>query len=1103
MASNYTAICRENRESYGTKGAQKSGQLAAGLYEDRTHFIFELLQNAEDALGRRGDWQGSRKVAFSLNAASLTLSHFGKPFDEADVRSVCDIAESTKSESSIGRFGLGFKSVYTVTDLPEIHSGDEDFAIENYVFPKQLARSMRAPDETQIVLPLRSGDANAFQDIAAGLRQLGPGALLFLRHIEEISWVAHDGASGFYLRNIPKVLGPNVARVTVIGQEEGKPEVDQNWLVFHGAVHSAEQRKVGRVEIAFALLGVKDAPDRWTLQPLAKSPLVVFFPTVVETHLGFLVQGPYRTTPSRDNVLPADAWNRHLVEQTSDLLVEAMRWMRDNAMLDTSALRCLPLDPEKFPATAMFSPVFESVKMALLNEPLLPRFDGGFVSGSNAKLARTQELRELFSPEQIGELFGAKTAAWLTGDITPDRQPEIRSYLMQQLGIAEVTPATLVPRLAKSFLEAQADDWVLRLYEFLSGQEAALRRSLDKVPLVRLNDGTQVVARENGNPRAFLPSSIKTGFPTVRPAVCSSAEAQAFLITLGLTEPDLVDDVMLNLLPKYEQDEVSLADYAADIERIQQAYATDSVVQREKLRSALRNTSFVASVHAGDDEQYLSSPGEVYIATERLRQLFSDVPEVYLVDTNHDCLRGVEIRELLESCGALRHLRPVSPPYEHHWSERLRELRLSAGHPETSGVNDRVEDWSLLGLPELLEVMLTLEPEQRIERARLIWESLGDLEDRRGRGVFEGTYSWTHNGKYATTFPAAFLRTLNEAAWVPDATGDLVLPSRVLFDSLGWKANPFLLSRISFKPPIIDQLAKEAGFDPACLDLLHKLGLTNFEDLRSRLGIDEQQQLDYAPPAEGAPVSDPPNEERHSNGRDIYDAASDLYGDDMPDIQPGTPDPDGGDGVTGRSGRGGQTGAGYRTAGGGGNRQGGSSSHTHAGDKGSNADGGGRGKRTPGSAGGRPFISYVGTHPNDEGADPDGLDQAARMRLEDRALSVILSLEPRLQRTPQGNPGFDLVEVDDVGRQVRWVEVKSMTGSLQDRPVGISSTQFDFASAKGDAFWLYVVEHATEPEKARVLKIQNPVAHARTFTFDKGWSQIAMSEPLHKVLLKA
>ncbi len=199
MASNYEAICEDNRRRYGTEGAQKSGGLAAGLYDDRTHFIFELLQNAEDALGRRSNWHGPRKVAFALTPTRLTLSHFGKPFDEADVRSVCDIAESTKNESSIGRFGLGFKSVYTVTDLPEIHSGVEDFSIEGYVFPKRADRTAREADETQIILPLRSEDTTATQDITAGFRHLGPGALLFLRLLGGALLFQIGLALGFFL----------------------------------------------------------------------------------------------------------------------------------------------------------------------------------------------------------------------------------------------------------------------------------------------------------------------------------------------------------------------------------------------------------------------------------------------------------------------------------------------------------------------------------------------------------------------------------------------------------------------------------------------------------------------------------------------------------------------------------------------------------------------------------------------------------------------------------------------------------------------------------------------------------------------------------------
>ena len=1104
MASNYEAISDENRGRYGTDIGRIGPMLLADRYDDRTHFIFELLQNAEDALGRRGVSDGPRKVTFELTPTRLLLSHFGRPFDEADVRGVCGIAESTKDKFSIGRFGIGFKSVYTFTDRPEIHSGDEDFAIKDYVQPQRVDRTERKAGETQIVLPLKSDDDTAQKEIATGFRHLGPSALLFLRHIEEINWSVEGGASGLYLRNITKEFTENIRIITVIGQEDGKAEVDQNWLVFHRDVFSDTQEKVGRVEVAFSLFEVKDAPGRWTVQPVAASPLVVFFPTVVPTNLGFLVQGPYRTTPSRDNIPRGEPWNQHLVKETSSLLVEAMRWMRDNAMLDTSTLRCLPLGREKFSEGAMFAPIFEIVRQALLSEPLLPRFDGGFVPASQAKLARTQELRELFNPEQIEVLFGSKASAWLTGDITPDRQPEIRTYLMQELGITEVTPATLVPRLSKGFLEAQSDDWVLRLYEFLSGQEAALRRSLDKIPLIRLVDGTHVVSRENGTAQAFLPSTIKTSFPTIHPAVCATAEARSFLISLGITEPDPVDDVVWNLLPKYQQEAVDVADddYAADIERIRAAFSTDSKTQREKLLVELRKTSFVMVVDTGDGEGHVAKPGGIYIATDRLKQLFAGVPDVFIVDDRYACLRGEEMRELLEACGALRYPRPEKSPNEPHWSDRLKALRLQAGHAETSGYSDNVEDWTLQGFQDLLDHLPKLTPEQRIERARLIWESLGDLEERRGRGIFDGSYTWSHHGKYATSFPAAFLRDLNSASWVPDASGELVPPNLVVFDSLGWKPNPFLLTKIAFKPPIIDQLAREAGIDPAALDLLRKLGITSVADLTSRLGITGAPPESEAPSSDTSPDDIPTEDEADDTkppGEDVYGDAKDLYGDDMPDIPPGTHDPDGGDGTTSGTGRGGHggtsTGTPRGSGQGNGGAHGGSGGHTGGSGKGGGTSSGGQGKRTPGSAAGRPFISYLGAHPNDEETDPDGLNQAARMQIEGHAIGLIISLEPTLCRTPEGNPGFDLYETDSSGNQIRWVEVKSMTGSLEDRPVGLSHTQFACAHERGDAYWLYVVEHATDPAKARVLRIQNPIGHARTFTFDHGWSEIARTDP--------
>ena len=1079
---------------YGTDIGRIGPMLLADRYDDRTHFIFELLQNAEDALGRRGMWVGNKRVNFSLTPASLVVSHFGQPFDEADVRGVSGIAESTKDQFSIGRFGIGFKSVYTFTERPEIHSGDENFAVENYVQPKREVPRARGQDETQIILPLKSGDETAKQEITAGFKRLGASALLFLRHITEINWSVEGGESGFYLRNSPVPIGPNVQLITVIGQESGLQEVDQNWLVFHRDVFSDEQEKVGRVEVAFSLYPIKDAPGRWSVQPVAVSPLVVFFPTVVPTNLGFLVQGPYRTTPSRDNISRGDLWNQHLVKETASLLVDAMRWLRNNEMLDIHALRCLPLDREKFPEHSMFAPLFDAVLKALIKEPLLPSFDGGYVPAPQAMLARTQDLRELFSPEQVAMLFGDEVSAWLTSDITQDRAPEIRQYVMRELRVMEVTPSTIVSRLSQSFLEAQPDEWVLQLYEFLSGQEAALRRRLlHTIPLIRLADGSHVVPSENDKPKAFLPSSIETGFPTVRREVCATAEARTFLGYLGITEADPVDDVIRNVLPKYLLDEVDADDdqYAADIERIRVGFSTDSKTQRDKLLSSLRETAFVKVVDTGHGKRSFAKPNDIYIARDQLKQLFAGVSDVLIVDDAYDCLRGEGIRDLLEVCGAHRHPRPVEAPDMLTEVER-QGIRRQSGHEATSGINDKIVDWVLQGFDDLVKMLPTLPSEERAFRAKHIWESLSELGERRGPGFFEGVYTWTHDRRrFQQPFPSAFLRNLNTSSWVPDGKGELLPPSLVMFDTLNWSLSPFLLSKIAFKPSIIDQLAKEVGIDPAALDLLRKLGITSLAELTSRLGMIEQLPEPKTEPDEPA-VNEPSN--------DVYGDAKDLYGDDMPDITPNTPHWVSDDGGNDGSGGGwqGEPGTGEPTRGGGtGNSisQGGGSGRPEERSARGRGPGGTQGKRSPGQSGGRPFISYVGTHPDVDEHDPDGLDHSTRMGIEELALVQIVKIEPALSRTPEGNPGFDLYEKDNTGMVVRWVEVKAMTGTLAERPVGLSRTQFDFARKYGAAYWLYVVECVTDPKRTRILRIQDPVAHARTFTFDSGWCHIAHVTP--------
>lgn len=1093
MPSDYKAIREANKEEYGNVG-RWGRDLLVNRYDSTVHFIFEILQNAEDALRRRKNWRGSREVRFELTPKSLRIVHCGRPFTVGDVKGVCGIKENYEKDlTDIGRFGIGFKSVYTVTDRPEIHSGDEDFAIESFVFPVSSRGTDRDADETEIVLPLRESDADIFAAVADGLGVLGPRTLLFLREIEEISWSVHGGPSGLYLRGKPDSVEENGRRVSLIGERGGKQVIDETWLVFSREARTDANALAGFVEIAFRT-GASEDGKAVTIRREENTPLCAFFPTVLATHLGFLVQGPYRTTPSRDNIPPRDPWNVHLVRETAELLVESLARLKALGMLDVAALQSLPLERAKYPEGSMFAPLFDGVKAALGSRALLPRVGRGWVAAKDSRLARTQELRDLFGPKQLGALLGEKQDVhWLSGEITRDTASTLRQYLMRELGVTEITPELVLPRLSKEFLEAQTDEWVLKLYEFLSSQPALIRQGrTSSIPLVRVDDGKHVEPDTDGQPNVFLPSNIKTDFPTVRRAVCSSAKSIEFLRALGLTEPDAVDDVVRNLLPKYKRETVEAdgAEYEADIKRILHAFGTQHRGQREKLVAALKETSFVMSVDAGDGKQYVSPPGDVYLATERLKELFAGIAGVMLVDDSYSCLKGEDVRELLEACAASRTLCPEPVESSLSWNER-EELRRKGGCERRSS-EAPIEDRSLRGLAGLLSVLPKLDAEERRKRAKLLWEALKDVEQRRGAGTFAGTYTWWYYQRYSIDFDAAFVRSLNTSEWVTDAEGTLQRPEFVLFESLGWEPNPFLASKIRFKPPIIDQLAAETGIEPKVLEILKKRGLTSVAELVAALGDGEDDE-EPAP----SPTTEPAAPDTDKPGT-VEDALKNILG-GAPEPTPPIPDPSSNDpvgtgaGGTGSGGGGpGPGSGGDGSAGSGGGGAGGGTKGQGSGGSGSGPAGTPR-SRTPGSAGGRRFISYLGAHPTDEDPDPDGLDHQKRMDLEAKAIDFVVAREPSLKRTAAGNKGHDLFEAGPDERPVRWVEVKAMTGGLKDRPVGMSSDQFECAQEHGEAFWLYIVEQAGSAEP-HLVRIQDPAGLARTFTFDRGWLNVAEND---------
>jgi hypothetical protein len=741
------------------------------------------------------------------------------------------------------------------------------------------------------------------------------------------------------------------------------------------------------------------------------------------------------------------------VSQTAELLVEALETLKADGLLDVAALQSMPLDRKKYADGTLFAPLFNAVHGALSTRVLLPKAGGGWTNAPSARLARTQELRDLFDPHQLGAILGMSGEVhWLTGEITRDIAASLRNYMLYELKITELTPELIILRLNCSFLEAQSDEWLIRLYEFLAGQPALLRQGkAASIPLVRLENGAHVVSEADGKPNAYLPSLNETDFPTIRRSVCGSTKALEFLRSLGLTEPDLVDDVIVNVLPRYSRDEPALVSgsYAADIERILRAYQTDSDSRRNLLVVALRESRFVAAREQGKNAPRMAKPGDVYLATERLSQLFAGVEGVFLVDDGYPCLKGEDVRTLLVACGGRRYLEPVA--IETNLDEEARlTIRREAGL-ERATWERTIDDAMLRGLPELLRLIGVLGQDKRRARAILLWDALAELESQKGSGAFLGTYSWGYFHEMKTArFDAAFIRILNETSWITESDGLLRRPFEVLFDSLGWKPNPFLLSKIRFKPPILDQLAREAGIEPGILDLLKKLGVTSEADLRQRLGMQEKDQ------GSGA-----------GGGHGIADALKELGITATP--EPTAPDPTANDPESSGRHSGSSTGS-YDA---------GASSNIHI----------------PGRSSEHPFISYIGTHADDETPDPDGLDQEVRMALEANAIGVIRTREPKWQPTPPNNPGFDLFELGLDGQPIRWCEVKAMSGGLDDRSVGLSRTQFDCAREHGSAYWIYVVEHAGS-ESPSIVRIQDPAGRARTFTFDRGWRAIAESDSI-------
>ena len=840
MPSDYEHIAEENLRKYGTAIDRYGPVLLTRLYSDRTHFVYELLQNAEDAR--------AKEVQFRLSPDRLEVRHDGRPFDKDDVIGICGLVEGTGADdlTRIGKFGIGFKSVYAYTNTPKVFSGDEAFCIENYVQPYAVPKVEIEPDDTLFIFPFDHGDVppeQARNAIAGRLRELGLRTLLFLRSISKISWAIAGAESGVYSREEPDMQREQHARRVHIISKFDDEKQEAKWVVFERPVEAGDgNTSTLRVEVAFRIS--RDSTNgKETIASVQDSPLVVFFPTEKETYLKFLVHGPFRTNPPRDNIPRDDEWNKTLVDEIAGLVSSTLPKIKAMGLLTPDFLNVLPIDKELFPEDGMFRPIYDAVREKLKSEEdLLPAQDG-YTCASRAFLARGQWLMDLLSPDCLSSLVGRHDSQWLPSSITDDRTPQLRKYLLEELAVWEMDPERFAGYFTEEFIQARSDSWVIQFYRHLRGQRALWRERyfrwetrgpLRTRPFIRMEGDAHVAPFHGDRPLAYLPTEDRdSSFPTIKRTIAADPEAAQFLREdLGLTEPDVVDEIIEHILPKYDADptEVSPEENLHDVGSI--LHAVEEVGhRREEVKKKATNTAFLWSVNPSAGTEDWSKPQSLYLGKPYtdddvyadLETYFEGNQNVYFVDERY---RGIaSAKSLLEfGCSDTVRVRYSTPspsghvPIKCDWGDHERGLDRFDPNCEIEGLE---------------KALATIDE----PKAQIIWRILLQYHQS-VYGTVESCPRQNYVDSHKERRASAMGKLVRGAEWLPDrydcfhVPGDLLLSDLPEgFDTEGESAKS-LSAKLGMKHNIEQEyLAMASDEERERIELAKKVPLSRLREL--------------------------------------------------------------------------------------------------------------------------------------------------------------------------------------------------------------------------------------------------------------------------------
>ena len=748
-------------------------EIVEELYPDQAHFLFELLQNAEDTR--------ATEASFVLLADNLTFEHNGRPFNKADVEGITNIGKGTKKadEDTIGRFGVGFKAVFAYTETPKVYSPTFSFSIENLVLPQELEPITDLGDKTRFVFPLnsRKKDADrAYNEISDGLTQLGETSLLFLSHLESINWEIEGKASGQILR-----LQHTDHHIEILKQDSSGPTRSIHLLRFEEVVEGLPNQ---RVAVAYPL---KFQGEQITFdpgKPLAKQmriapadigQVAVFFPAAKETSgLRYHLHAPFVPELSRASVKETPA-NTPLFKQLARLSASSLYAIRDLGLLNAEALGILPNNQDSIPKR--YEAIRGWVIDELNNNDLTPTQDRKHAPAKTLFQSKVS-IKEVLSSDDLCVLTDQATPRWAASAPQKNSKADrmlsslaIRDWDLENLVSAingKAGPYCWDPAARARFqtwLTSKSDEWLQQFYSLLNRELAQDYRGVSRLSgarIVKLRDGT--FAAGDGS---YFPSDVgdDEGFPRVDPAIYTWGKSKAhqsaarkFLEELGVCEVGEVELVQAILDERYAKDSISpqpndLRRFMSLIEANPQAasmFQDYHIFEIEDGRWARPASIYIDSPFAetGLSAYYLHKPkngpyalairyGESRVSKERFAK-FADA-----VGT----ISQPKIRE--SNCSA---------------NPQWHQLRGVGGERSTSPID---KDYFFEGFSEA-----TKKPDIRV--SRLLWATVD-------RASFSSTYfnaTFRRNRSYGSrTAPSRLAVQLRSTTWVPQTDGSFVKPA--------------------------------------------------------------------------------------------------------------------------------------------------------------------------------------------------------------------------------------------------------------------------------------------------------------------------------------